>query len=68
MAFRRSTSQADHYFLINDGPPRTSLLEVFDRSYVAGEYVIEGQPLDIEGTLAIRIPARSGVWLRLRKA
>jgi beta-galactosidase len=68
MAFRRSSSQADHYFLLNDGDARAVWLTVYDRTYGAGEYVLEGKPIDTAGTIAIDLPARSAVWCRFSVA
>lgn len=67
MAFRRTTPQADHYFFLNDGPRRTTLLRVYDHTYTAGELVLEQAPLDVDGTISIDLPEASAVWVRLAR-
>ena len=67
MAFRLSSPAADHYFLLNDGPRRWATIRAHDRAYTSGQYVIERRPIDIIGTIAVDLPERSGVWLRLAR-
>ena len=67
MAFRLSAPQADHYFLLNDGAARTVIISAHDHRYAAGELVIEQTPIDVGGTIAVSVPAFSGVWVRLQK-
>jgi beta-galactosidase len=64
MAFRLRADQADHYFLVNDGPARSALLQVWDASYTDAADAVTGEPIDVSGTLAIDLPARSGRWVR----
>jgi beta-galactosidase len=67
MAFRLSTTAADHYFLLNDGVARSAIIRAYDRVYAAGEYVIEGTPLDVRGTISVELPKQSAVWLRFAR-
>jgi beta-galactosidase len=64
MAFRLRADQADHYFLINDGPARTALLRAWDAEYTGAIDAVTDEPIDVTGTLAIDLPARSGRWVR----
>jgi len=67
LAFRLSGEQADHYFLLNPGPARTAFIRAYDCAYRSGELVLEAQPLEVSGSLAVEIPAESAVWVRLVK-
>ena len=67
LAFRLSAPNADHYFLINDGPAMSCFLAAADRTYAAGLEVIEDAPLSVDGTIAVELPARSAKWLRLER-
>ncbi|MFW5732271.1 MAG: hypothetical protein ACOCZU_03585 [Planctomycetota bacterium] len=52
------------YFLLNDGSATPALLQVWDASYADGVDAVTGEPIDVSGTLAIDLPARSGRWIR----
>ncbi|MFW5818179.1 MAG: beta-galactosidase [Planctomycetota bacterium] len=64
MTFRLRAGKADHYFLLNDGSATPALLQVWDASYADGVDAVTGEPIDVSGTLAIDLPARSGRWIR----
>ena len=64
MTFRRNTPEADHYFVINDGPARSALLRVHDRTYTKIEDVLAGTTQEHEGAIAVAVDAYSGAWLR----
>lgn len=68
IAVRRVTDRADHYFLTNDGPACSCLLETYDRKYRSGLDVIEDQPIDVAGTITIELPEQSAVWVRFEHA
>ena len=67
LAFRLSAQAADHYFLLNPGPARTVFIRAYDCAYQSGEMVLESQPVEVAGSLAITIPADSAVWVRFEK-
>jgi beta-galactosidase len=67
LAFRLSAPKSDHYFLINDGEAMSAVLDVYDRRYAAGGEVVEDAPIDLSGTIAVELPARSGKWLRFAR-
>jgi beta-galactosidase len=65
IAYRLAASQADHYFLINDGPARSVTLEVAAHACravtdpVAEDGLKLGEPIDLD--------AHSARWLRFEK-
>jgi beta-galactosidase len=64
MTFRRECAAADHYFVINDGPARSAVLQVFDRTYARVEDVLaEREIACIEG-IPVEVEAYGGLWLR----
>jgi beta-galactosidase len=67
MAFRRSGKAADHWFFVNDGPARTAVLRVYDRTYRSGLDVLTGKAIPVEGTIALDLPAMSALWLRMER-
>jgi beta-galactosidase len=67
MSYCLRTEQADHYFLLNDGPERPAFIEVYDASYRRGNDVITGDPVVVDGTISVTIPQKSAMWLRFEK-
>ncbi|MCC5828305.1 MAG: beta-galactosidase trimerization domain-containing protein [Phycisphaeraceae bacterium] len=65
---RRATDEADHYFLVNDGASRFCIIEAFDRKYRSGLDVIDDRAIEVDGTIAIELPERSAMWVRLAHA
>ncbi|MFW5839965.1 MAG: beta-galactosidase trimerization domain-containing protein, partial [Planctomycetota bacterium] len=65
LAFRLRSQQADHYFLINDGPARAAFIQAFDRQYTEGVDAITGEPVDVAQSMVIDLPAESACWIRL---
>jgi beta-galactosidase len=66
LCYRTAGPQADHYFLVNDGPATEALLRTDGYDYagfidaVSGEELLAGEP--------IFIPEYSGRWVRAEKA
>jgi len=66
LAYRLAAPQADHYFLINDGPDRSVTLDTRQYRYqsvsdgVTGQSLVLGASIEVEGW--------GGRWLRLAKA
>jgi len=68
MTYRQSSSEADHYFIVNDGAAKTVLLQVYDATYQRGEDVLSGKQLAVEnGKIPCEVPAHSAVWIRCEK-
>jgi beta-galactosidase len=67
MVVRRSSPGADHWFIINDGPARDAELCVHDRTYRSGVDVLSGERVQTGGSVALRLPERSGLWLRFAR-
>ncbi len=65
LAFRLRCASADHWLLINDGPARPALLRSHDRTYTAGQDVLTGEQIEVDGTLSVALPAESALWLRM---
>ncbi len=65
MTYRLSAPGADHYFLINDGPPTPVILTAPDRRYTEALDVIQQRALPVGPTLCFDVPGESGLWLRL---
>ena len=65
IVYRLAAPEADHYFLINDGPATTVQLDTRKLAYetvvdaVTGEQLALGSPIDL--------PAHDGRWLRFGK-
>jgi beta-galactosidase len=64
IVYRLAAPQADHYFLINDKPTRSTTLEV-DFAYQGAEDAISGDPIDLSNPIVIE--GFSGRWLRAVK-
>lgn len=69
LVFRRAAPEADHFLIINRGEEETIAISSSDISYVSARDVIKNDDLQIDrnGHLSIRVPARSGAWVRLEK-
>ena len=67
MVYRLSGEKADHYFFINDGFRKKTVLNV-KRDYKQALDVIKDKEVEIkEGYIPVKVPAHSGLWLRLEK-
>lgn len=62
--YRRRHVDADHYFIVNDGPSRSVVLRAYDQQYSQVEDVISGEIKVCTGTIGVEVPAYGGVWLR----
>lgn len=67
IGYRLSCDVADHYFLVNDGPACMVRIVAHDHAYDGGEKVIDGTPVDTNGTIAVPVEARSAAWVRLAR-
>jgi beta-galactosidase len=68
LAYRRAAPGADHYFFINEGTARVVNLTT-DRAYTSGQDAVTGEAVVARGkTARIKVPARSGRWVRLVRA
>lgn len=67
-SYRRRHGDADHYFIVNDGPARSTVLRVYDACYDQVEDVLGGTTQPGEGSIAVDVPAYGGIWLRCRRA
>ncbi|MFP4106023.1 MAG: beta-galactosidase [Phycisphaerae bacterium] len=67
VAFRLRTDSADHYFLTNDGAEMHATIAAYDADYQGGQMVIEEEPVDVDGTITVRVPELSAVWVRLER-
>jgi beta-galactosidase len=65
LAYRLRSEAADHYFLVNDGPAQTAVLQAWDRQYTEGCDAITGEPIDLSGTISVPLEAASAAWIRL---
>ncbi len=63
IAYRLAAPAADHYFLINDGPATTAILDTRAYRYRTIQDAVTGET--IAGP--IPLPAHGGRWLRLEK-
>jgi len=61
---RRRHADADHYFVINDGPARSAVLRVFDGDYATVEDVLGGGSEEFRGAIPVEVPAYDARWLR----
>jgi beta-galactosidase len=66
LAYRLASPQADHYFLINDGPATKAVLDIGRFEYAEALDVIEEDTVDASQPIAI--DAYSARWLRLAKS
>lgn len=64
IAYRLSAPAADHYFLVNEQPPRSAVLQT-DFAYRAAEDVLTGEPIDLSSPIALE--GFSGRWIRAAK-
>jgi beta-galactosidase len=62
---RLAAPAADHYFLINDGPATSALLETPGYHYSAASDAISGEPVGLGEPIALE--PHSGRWLRFTK-
>lgn len=68
LAFRRRCPAADHLFVLNDGPARTAYLTAADANYTEAVDVTRREPIPVDGTIAIPLPAEDAAWVRLERA
>jgi beta-galactosidase len=66
IVYRLAAPQADHYFLINDGPATAVRLETPGYAYSAAIDAITQEPAGLGA--AIDLPPYGGRWVRLAKA
>jgi beta-galactosidase len=66
IVYRLAAPQADHYFLINDGPATAVRLQTPGHDYSAAIDAITQEPVGLGA--AIDLPPYGGRWLRLTKA
>lgn len=64
LAFRLVAPEADHYFLVNNGPACTASLSTDRTTYHAVEDAVTGEMVD--SLERIEVAGHSGRWLRLR--
>jgi beta-galactosidase len=65
IAYRLAAPQADHYFLLNDGPPKTVTLDTRSYRYKTVTDAVTGEKLKLGE--AIYLEGDSGRWLRFEK-
>jgi beta-galactosidase len=65
VAYRLAAPQADHYFLINDGPAKQVRLRTPGYRYIAAEDPVAQKTLALEAP--IELEAYSARWVRLKK-
>ena len=65
IVYRLAAPQADHYFLINDGPARRATLDTGSFRYTGAMDAVSRERLDLGAP--IDLPAHSGRWLRCAK-
>jgi beta-galactosidase len=65
IVYRLAAPEADHYFLINDGPATTVQLDTRKLVYENVVDAVTGEELELGG--AIDLPAHDGRWLRFGK-
>ncbi|GAA4470848.1 hypothetical protein GCM10023189_60240 [Nibrella saemangeumensis] len=65
IVYRLAASDADHYFLLNDGPAKTVRLTFGTLKYQSALDAITGQPLSLNSPIALE--GYSGRWLRFVK-
>jgi beta-galactosidase len=65
---RRSAPQADHYFILNDGPEESIRISSGVITYSSARNVITGEALRLSGnSITVKVPERSGTWIRAEK-
>ncbi|MCB0588710.1 MAG: beta-galactosidase trimerization domain-containing protein [Phaeodactylibacter sp.] len=68
MVMRRAAPAADHYFILNDGPAEEIVIRSDVIRYRAAENVYTGEQLQlIQDGFTVKVPERSGVWVRAVK-
>lgn len=65
VVYRLAAPRADHYFLINDGPPTRATLSFRNSSYASVTDPVSGESLDLGAPIALE--GYSGRWLRFEK-
>lgn len=65
LAYRLSAPTADHYFLVNDGPAKSVVLDTKDYCYRSAADAVTGQKLPLGAP--IEVEARGGRWVRMAK-
>jgi beta-galactosidase len=65
IAYRLAAPQADHYFLLNDGPATDATLSFHGLTYPSAHDAVSQEPIDLSRPIAI--PAHSGRWVRCVK-
>jgi beta-galactosidase len=65
IVYRIAAPEADHYFLINDGPATAVALDTGDYRYMSASDPVTGERLDLGGP--VDLEAYSGRWLRFQK-
>lgn len=63
LAYKLAAPNADHYFLINDGPAKAVRLTFRQKRYQSGIDVVNNTPVNV--TKPILLEAHSGRWLRM---
>jgi beta-galactosidase len=63
IVYRIASPAADHYFLINDGPAVSVILDTRGYKYRSGQDAVTGGT--VSGTIAL--PAHGGRWIRMEK-
>jgi len=63
IVYRLAAPQADHYFLINEGPATRALMRFEGKKYESGVDAVTGEA--ISPSNSIDLPAYSGRWIRL---
>ena len=66
IAYRIAAPEADHYFLLNDGPTKQVRLNTPGHRYSAIEDPVEGKALTLGEPITLE--AYSGRWLRLKRS
>ncbi len=67
LAWRRRSAEADHYFLLNDGPRALALIDCFDAEYAKGVNVLTGEEIAVQQTVSCEVPKDSACWLRFAR-
>ena len=65
IVYRLASPEADHYFLLNDGPARTVRLDTKQFKYTRLTDAITGEKLELGSQISL--PAHDGRWLRCEK-
>ena len=68
MVFRRSATNADHYFIINSGDGEHISIWSNDIQYTSARDIIDDSQIRIDdNAINLFIPAHSGRWIRMEK-